>query len=122
MTTCTHTHTVAVNQPLLAWTRKCTECNTYGMNDLGATEEESPAQDKDEILRIFTGKNEPTPSTLVAIGPQECARCEDRTGQALIDDVYLVDDPKEATSALCPRCAMNDDPLHIVRSWLLTWN
>lgn len=82
----------------------------------------------DELLggpyphRGETTMTESKTSTLGAIGPQECTRCKDRQAPALIDDAYLVGDPRDATSALCPRCARDDDPLHIVQSWLLTWN
>ena len=39
----------------------------------------------------------------------------------LVADEYLVDEPETCTGVLCPQCARNDDPQHIVGSWLLTW-
>lgn len=51
-----------------------------------------------------------------------CDRCGTTHRHAYINEAYLVDDPGTTTGALCPDCALDDDPQHIVGSWLLTWD
>lgn len=53
-----------------------------------------------------------------------CDRCGDTAAgepEDFIDAAYLIDDPYAATGALCPACATDDDPQHIVGSWILSW-
>ncbi len=53
-----------------------------------------------------------------------CDRCQAReigTPADLINAAYLIDDPAAHTGALCPACALDDDPRHVPGSWLLTW-
>lgn len=50
-----------------------------------------------------------------------CDRCTTHDAHAHVEDAYLIDDPEDATGALCPACAAEDDPNHIPGSWLLTW-